>query len=432
MPVSPRPPAVSGGAPSTGGAPPPSVDLVVVGGGIVGLSSAAALAAAHPGTSVAVLEAEPRLAAHQSSHNSGVVHAGIYYRPGTLKAQLCVAGAHELRGYCADHGIALREVGKVIVATEPDELPRLRALAERAERNAVPGLRMVGGDELREIEPHVVGIGALHSPSTAVVDYAEVAHALASDVAARGGTVHTSCAVRGMREEPGGIVVAHAHGETRARGAVVCAGAFADRIGAACDVPSDPRLVPFRGAYMALRAERRALVRGLVYPVPDPDLPFLGMHFTRTIRDAVIVGPTALMVGAADAYRLGRLSATDLRGALAWPGTWRLMRRWWRTGLHELAVAASRRSFLAEARRYVPEVGAEDLEPAVAGVRAQPVARDGALVDEFVIAQAGRALHVRSAPSPAATSALPLGRHIAERAATALGLPRTTIREVTP
>jgi 2-hydroxyglutarate dehydrogenase len=395
--------------------PPPSeCDVAIVGGGIVGLATARELALRHDGLRVAVLERESRIAAHQTSHTSGVIHAGIYYRPGSLKARLCVAGAAELYAYCDERGIPARRTGKLIVATAPAELQRLDELQRRGTENGVADLRRLAGDELREVEPHVVGIAGLHSPHTGIVDFARVAGAYAGDLAAAGATVSTGCAVTAISEDRAGATIAHGGGGTRARAAVVCAGAWADRLAVAAGAPAEPRIVPFRGGYLRLRSERSGLVRGNVFGVPDPELPFLGAHLTPGPDGSVLLGPTALMVGARDAYRLGRLRAADVRDTVAWPGTWRLVRRFWRTGVTELSHAASKRAFVAKARRFVPELRPDDFVAGPAGVRAQAVARDGSLVDDFVVSRTERALYVRNAPSPAATSSLPLGRLIAD------------------
>jgi L-2-hydroxyglutarate oxidase len=394
--------------------PPRECDLVVVGAGIVGLATARELALRHPDADVAVLEREPAIASHQTGHSSGVVHAGIYYRPGSLKAELCVAGARALYLYCEQRAIAAERTGKVIVATEASELPRLDELERRGGANGVPGLRRIDGDELREIEPHARGIAALHSPATGVVDFARVAAALAGDLAAAGGTIATGCAVGAISARGGRIALAHARGQTSARAAVFCAGAWSDRLAVAAGASPDPRIVPFRGAYLRLRPERRGLVRTNIYPVPDPELPFLGMHLTRGLDGDVQLGPSALIVGARDAYRLRRIRARDLAATLAWPGTWRLLRRHWRAGLAELRHGISRRSFVAELRRYVPELSPGDVTAGHGGVRAQALGRDGSLIDDFVVSRTERALHVRNAPSPAATSALALGARIAD------------------
>ncbi len=397
--------------------PPPECDVVVVGAGIVGLATARELALRHDGLRVVVLERESRIAAHQSGRTSGVIHAGIYYRPGSLKARLCVAGARELYSYCEEHGIRTLRSGKVIVATVEDELAGLDELERRGRENAVPGLRRIGPDELREIEPHASGIAALHSPETGVVDFAQVAASFAAELEQRGGRVVTGCAGGSLSPEGGSIAIAHAAGTTRAAIAICCAGAWSDRLATACGAPAEPRIVPFRGAYLRLRPERRGLVRGNIYPVPDPDLPFLGMHLTRRIDGEVLVGPSALLVGARDAYRLERVSPRDLADTITWPGTWRLLRDHWRTAVGELGPAASRKAFVGELRRFVPELRAADVRPGPAGVRAQAVARDGSLVDDFVVHRTERAVHVRNAPSPAATSSLALARLIADEAA---------------
>jgi (S)-2-hydroxyglutarate dehydrogenase len=405
-----------------GAEPPAECDLVVVGAGIIGLAVARELVGRHPDASLAVLEREPRIASHQTGHSSGVIHAGIYYRPGSLKARLCVAGARELYEYCDERQIRAERTGKVIVATDPRQLARLDELERRGTENGVPDLRRIGAEDLREIEPHVRGIAALHSPSTGIVDFGEVARSLATEVSAAGGEIVTSCAVREIRVSGGRIVLRHDRGETSARAAVLCAGAWSDRLAVAAGGAPDPRIVPFRGSYMTLRRERRDLVRTNVYPVPDADLPFLGMHLTRGLDGEVHLGPSALIAGARDAYRPTRVRMGELAATLAWPGTWRLARRHWRTALAELRRAASRRAFAAEAARFVPELRPGDLVPGHAGVRGQAVARDGTLIDDFVVSRTERALHLRNAPSPAATSCLALARLIADRAEEELGI----------
>jgi (S)-2-hydroxyglutarate dehydrogenase len=394
--------------------PPRECDLVVVGAGIVGLAVARELTRRHPDAAVSVLEREPRIAAHQTGHSSGVIHAGIYYRPGSLKAELCVSGARALYEYCAERGIRAERPGKVIVATEQRELARLAELERRGSANGVPGLRRVGAGELREIEPHVTGIAALHSPATGAVDFGEVARAFASDLSGAGASIATACGVHAISSSGGAIAIAHARGATRASAAVLCAGAWSDRLAVAAGASPDPRIVPFRGAYLRLRPERRDLVRTSIYPVPDPELPFLGMHLTRGLDGDVQLGPSALMVGARDAYRLRHVRPRDLAQTLSWPGTWRLVGEHWRTGLAELRHGLSRRSFVSELRRFVPELSTADVLPGHAGVRAQALGRDGSLVDDFVVSRTERALHVRNAPSPAATSSLALAARIAD------------------
>ena len=405
----------------SGDPPPNQCDIAVVGAGILGLAAARELAERHAGLRVAVLEKEAEVGLHQTAHNSGVVLAGIYYAPGSLKARLCTVGARELYGYCERRGIAYERCGKVIVATTAAELPALAELERRGRANGVPELRRLDPAELREIEPHAQGVAALHSPHTGIVDFGAVARALATEVREAGGTVTTGTAVAGIDESPGEVVVRHAAGTTRARAAVVCAGAWADRLAVSAGAPADPRIVPFRGAYLRLRPERRGLVKGLIYPVPDPELPFLGVHLTRHVGGDVLIGPTALLAPARDAYSLRTIRPRDLREALAWPGTLRMARRFWRTGVTELGYATSRRRLVRAAARFVPELEPRDVMDGPAGVRAQAVGRDGRLIDDFVFSRTGRTLHVRNAPSPAATSALAIAKEVADRADPMIG-----------
>ena len=390
-------------------------EIAVVGGGIVGLAVARELIQRRPDASVVVLERERELALHQSGRNSGVIHAGIYYAPGSLKARLCVEGARELYAYCEDRGIPFERRGKLIVARDESELPRLDELERRGRANEVPGLRRLDASGVREIEPHARGVAALHSPETGVVDFAEVARSLAKDVEAGGGSIALASPVTGIRpanSPPASraagprdrLRLLHPRGEVRARFAVFCAGGWADELAVMAGADPDPRIVPFRGAYLRLRPEKADLVRGLIYPVPDPALPFLGVHLSRHLDGNVSLGPSAL------------LAPTRVRHSLAWPGTWRMARRWWRTGATELANAVNRRRFAREAAGYVPGLEPGDFSPWYAGIRAQAVSRDGRLVDDFVLSETERALHVRNAPSPAATSCLALARLIVDRA----------------
>jgi 2-hydroxyglutarate dehydrogenase len=405
-------------------ATPDRCDLAVVGGGIVGLAVARELTRRQPRATVCVLEREQRIGQHQTTHNSGVIHAGVYYAPGSLKARLCVEGARELYEYCEQRDIACERCGKLIVATEASELGRLEELERRAGANGVLGLRRVDAAGIRELEPHARGIAALHSPNTGIADFAAVARSYAQDVREASATVATGCGVQRVEIAPRALRLVHAQGTTEAAHAVFCAGAWADRLAVAAGANPDPRIVPFRGAYLQLAPERRGLVRALIYPVPDPALPFLGVHLTKNVSGAVLIGPTALMAGARDAYPVARVRRRDLLDTLAWPGTWRMLRRWWRTGVTELGHAALRAAFVRAVARYVPELRAADLRPAFAGVRAQALARDGRLVDDFVFSHTERALHVRNAPSPAATSSLALARHVADEAARAFDLAR--------
>jgi (S)-2-hydroxyglutarate dehydrogenase len=388
-------------------AAPAECDLVVVGAGIVGLVVARELSRRQPGLTIAVLEQRGTVGTEQTGRNSGVIHAGIYYAPGSLKARLCVEGARELYEYCDARGVPYERCGKLIVARDRSELPALDELERRGRENGVPGLRRLSSDQLREVEPHARGAAALHSPGTGIVDFGSVARAVADELRERGVDLVVSCPVGGVSQSSGRIVLSHALGETSARFAVFCAGLAADRLAVAAGASPDPRIVPFRGAYLHLRPERRELVCGLIYPVPDPALPFLGVHLTRHLDGRVSLGPSAL---------LWPRGPRDL----LWPGTPRMARRWWRTGVRELRHAASRRAFAAAAADYVPELRASDFTRGFSGIRAQALTRAGGLVDDFVISDTERALHVRNAPSPAATASLALARLIADRAEPAL------------
>jgi (S)-2-hydroxyglutarate dehydrogenase len=402
---------------------PERCDLAIVGGGLVGLAVARELIRRHPTESVCLLEREDELGTHQSAHNSGVLHAGIYYAAGSLKARLCVEGARQLYRYCAEQGIAHERCGKLIIATRASELPVLRELERRGIANGVEGLRSVDSAGIEALEPHARGIAGLHSPATGIVDFQAVTRAYAEDVLELGGSIATGCGVEHVRVGARALRLTHSRGITEARHAIFCAGAWADRLAVAAGADLDPRIVPIRGAYLRLVPERRHLVRSLIYPVPDPSLPFLGVHLTRHIDGEVLIGPTALIAGARDAYRLRRVRRRDLLDTLAWPGTWRMLARWWRTGVGELRRAAQPSSLVRAAARYVPELREADVLPAFAGVRAQALGRDGQLIDDFVLSATPRALHVRNAPSPAATSSLALAGHVADEAERVFGLP---------
>jgi len=401
---------------------PERCDIAVVGGGIVGLAVARELLARNPGASLCVLERDAAVGTQQTGHNSGVIHAGVYYQPGSLKARLCVEGAREMYDYCAERGIASERCGKVIVATDRSELGRLDELERRGRANGVEGLRRIDAAGIEELEPHARGIAGLHSPSTGIADFGAVARAYAEDVRDAGGAVATACELTTVTPVKRALRLGHTRGSTEAAHAVFCAGAWADRLAVKAGADPDPRIVPFRGAYLRLVPERRPLVRSLIYPVPDPSLPFLGVHLTKHVHGEVLIGPTALIAGARDAYSLSTVRRADLLDTLAWPGTWRMLARWWRTGVTELRHAALRSAFVRAAARYVPELSVADVEPAFAGVRAQALARDGRLVDDFVFSATDRALHVRNAPSPAATSSLAIARHVADQAARAFSL----------
>jgi (S)-2-hydroxyglutarate dehydrogenase len=395
--------------------PPRECDVAVVGGGIIGLAVARELLARRPGARLCVLEREDRIGRHQTGRSSGVVHAGIYYEPGSLKARLCVEGAAALYAYCDEKQIPYEKSGKLVLAVDEGELGRLDDLERRGRANRVPELRRLGADEIAAVEPHAQGVAALHSPATGVVDFVAVAEAYAEDVRRAGGSIHMGAGVSTATPGAGGLTLRHAGGATAARSAVFCAGLWSDRLAVACGAPADPRIVPFRGGYLRLPRSAGELVRANVYPVPEPDLPFLGAHLTRTLAGDVLIGPSALMAPARDAYELRQVRLRDLGQTLAWPGTWRLMGRHWRAGLQEIRHATSRRSFVAAASKLVPELRGVKAEHGPAGIRAQALGRDGKLVDDFVVHRTERAIHVRNAPSPAATSSLALARLIADR-----------------
>jgi 2-hydroxyglutarate dehydrogenase len=401
--------------------PPQQADLAIIGAGILGLAVARELILRRPERTVCVLEREREIAMHQTGHSSGVVHAGIYYLPGSLKARLCVEGSRELYEYCEVHGVAAERCGKLIIATDASELGGLDELQRRGEANGVAGLRRIGAEEIGELEPHARGIAALHSPATGVADFPGLAQALAAEIVGAGSTVATGCGVHALAPAGRRLRVSHSRGVLEARNAIACAGGWADRLAVAAGADRDPRIIPFRGAYLRLLPARRHLVRSLIYPVPDPSLPFLGVHLTRQIDGEVLIGPTALMAGARDAYRLGRVRRRDLVETLSWPGTWRLLSRSGPSALTELRHAAMRSAFVGAAARYVPELQSADVIGAFAGVRAQALGRDGRLLDDFAFSRTERALHVRNAPSPAATSALAIARHIADQAEGAFG-----------
>jgi 2-hydroxyglutarate dehydrogenase len=392
--------------------PPEECDVAIVGAGIVGLAVARELAIRHTGLAVVVLEQEDEPATHQTGATSGVIHAGVYYEPGSLKARLCVEGARDLYRYCDERDIPYERGGKLIVATRPGEIARLDELERRGRANGVPGLRRLAAREITEIEQHAAGVEALHSPATGTVDFRRVATALATDLRTSGGRVVTGCEVRWLHENAKEVMVGHTFGATRAKALVSCAGTWSDRVAVAAGAPKGPRIVPFRGAYLRLRPHRSHLVRSNIYPVPDPDLPFLGAHLTRGASGDVLLGPTALVWGSRDGRARFRLR--DAGEVLAWPGMWRLGASHWRAALAEIGHALSPRALVREAQRLVPALQPGDFEPGPTGIRAQALARDGSLIDDFVVNRTRRTVHVRNAPSPAATSCLALARLIAD------------------
>jgi (S)-2-hydroxyglutarate dehydrogenase len=391
----------------------PERDVVVVGAGVVGLATALQLLRARPSLAVSVVDAEDRVAAHQSGHNSGVVHAGVYYEPGSLKARLCREGRSELIAFAAERGIPYRQGGKLIVAIGPAEHSRLDDLQRRAKQNGLEGLELIGGAELRAIEPHAAGDRALHVPETGVIDFAAVTSAYADAVGELGGTVQLGWPVTALAREGEGWRLESRGRTLRTRAVIACAGLGADRLRQRAGAADDEyRVVPFRGSYHHVVAPADELVRSMIYPVPDPRLPFLGVHFTRGVDGDVHVGPNAVLA----------LGLREAPAALRFPGLRRLMRRYARAGVGELWRDNVRSAFVRQARRYLPELTAGDLVPGTSGVRAQYVARDGSLVDDFLLREGEGMLHVLNTPSPAATASLAIGRMVAERAVDRFGL----------
>ena len=397
-------------------------NVIIIGGGVVGLAVALEITRRFPHLKLLVLEKEARVARHQSGHNSGVIHSGVYYKPGSMKARLCVAGAAAMVEFCREHSIPHDVCGKVIVATHADELPRLENLRQRGEANGLTGLRLIGPDELREIEPHAAGLQALVVPSTGITDYAVVCEKYAELISARGGTILTSAAATGIRRLSDECVVETSRGVFSASALINCAGLFSDRIARMAGDAPGVMIVPFRGEYYDLIPDRATLVHALIYPVPDPRFPFLGVHFTRRITSKVDAGPNAVLALAREGYRHTDISLRDLASSLAFPGFWRMARQHWRNGLDEWHRSLSKAAFVRALQRLVPEITAPDLLPGGSGVRAQALKPDGALVDDFQFVPSGKVLHVLNVPSPAATASLMIAKAIVDLATRGLGL----------
>ena len=384
----------------------------VVGAGILGLAVARELTIRFPGIDVTVFEKEDHVAAHQSGHNSGVVHAGVYYQPGSLKATLCRRGAAMTREFCQQRDVRFRELGKLIVAASEQELAGLAEIESRATRNEVPGIRRLASKEIADVEPCIQGAAALHSPHTAVADYVGMCEALAADIAEAGGKVLLGSTVTAVQETASGVRVQCGPAATDVDYLIVCAGLQSDHFAATLGRPGDLRIIPFRGEYYELAATARDRVRGMVYPVPDPRYPFLGVHLTRHIDDTVHVGPNAVLALALEGYRWADISAADLLAIARWPGTWQLARQHWRSGASEISRSLSKRRYLTSVRAYLPDLELADMVRAKSGVRAQAVRRDGSLEDDFVLQADGRVMLVRNAPSPAATASLAIAEHV--------------------
>ncbi|HKZ82323.1 MAG TPA: L-2-hydroxyglutarate oxidase [Anaerolineae bacterium] len=396
-------------------------DVAVIGGGIVGLATAMALAS-RVRVSLVVLEAEAQLAAHQTGHNSGVIHSGLYYRPGSLKARNCVEGREALYRFCQEHGVAHERCGKIVVATRENELPALDELERRGRANGLTGIRRLRGEEIRDYEPHAGGIAGLHVPETGIVDYVQVAHTVASLVWRAGGEVCLRSRVRQFHGAADALALETDNGTVHCRYLINCGGLQSDRIARMCGLDPGLQIIPFRGEYYELISNRQSLVRNLIYPVPDPRFPFLGVHFTRMIHGGVEAGPNAVLAFRREGYRRSSFSARDTLSLFGYGGFWRMARRYWRTGLGEFYRSLSKQAFVKALQRLIPELRFEDVRPAGAGVRAQALGPGGSLVDDFRIVEADRMIHVLNAPSPAATASLSIGRTIADMAVRDFGL----------
>jgi L-2-hydroxyglutarate oxidase len=388
-------------------------DVMIVGGGIVGLATAYQLLRHHPGLRLLVLEKEATVAAHQTGHNSGVLHSGIYYRPGTLRALNCRTGKAAMEAFCAEQGIAYDVCGKVIVAVEDRELPLLESIYERGQANGVR-CELINVERLRELEPHAAGLRAIHVPEAGIVNYRQVAEKLAAIVQDGGGTIVFSARAMAIRSRAESVIAETTAGDFEARYAVTCAGLHADRVARRAGVNPPAQIVPFRGEYYEVKPEAAHLCRNLIYPVPDPNFPFLGVHFTRTVGGKLECGPNAVLAFAREGYRWSRVSVRDLYESLTYRGFLRLAARHWRAGAAEMWRSVSKRAFVKALQRLVPEIRASDIEPAPAGVRAQAVDPAGRLADDFIFCEAGRMVHVCNAPSPAATASLNIGRLVVE------------------
>tara|TARA_B100000809_G_scaffold21560_2_gene18937 strand:+ start:1066 stop:2283 length:1218 start_codon:yes stop_codon:yes gene_type:complete len=398
-------------------------DIVIIGGGILGLSTAMQLLERVPNWRVAVIEKEGQLATHQTGHNSGVMHSGIYYRPGSHKAQFCVAGLNNMVKFCDENEIEYQQCGKVIVALKESELGRLQDLFERGTANGVPDLEIIGPERLKEIEPHAVGMRALWAPHTGIVDFTKVAVAFANKFQQAGGDIFTGAAVKKITNMTGSVALETTKGTFQAKHLINCAGLYADKVAAMTGEKLGVKIIPFRGEYYTLRPESHHLVSGLIYPVPDPQFPFLGVHFTRNIKGHVEAGPNAVMALRREGYRKRDFSLGESMANLAYPGFWKMAAKYWKIGMGEVYRSFNKRVFLHDLQRLIPEIRNSDLASGGSGVRAQAVARDGSLLDDFSIIQGRDAIHVLNAPSPGATSSLAIGDHIAGLAVENFGAP---------
>ena len=394
-------------------------DLIIIGGGILGLATALTVTRQYPSVKLGVLEKETRLAVHQTGHNSGVIHSGIYYKPGSLKARTCVSGGALLTEFCDQHDIPYERCGKVVVATAADELPRLEELHRRGTANGVAGLEMIGPERLRELEPHAAGIRALYAPQTGIIDYVRVAEQYAALVREAGGEIRCAQQVQNIVSADGQLVVETASGVIRTQAVINCGGLQCDRIARMAGAEPTLQIVPFRGEYYTLAPDKHGLVNNLIYPVPDPAFPFLGVHFTRTMSGEREAGPNAVLAFAREGYQWADLIPQDLWETLCFSGFRTIARKYWQTGLGEIYRSLNKAAFLRALQRLLPELQAEDLLPGGSGVRAQAISTAGALVDDFVITSSPHAIHVLNAPSPGATASLAIGQQIVKQAAQA-------------
>jgi len=390
-----------------------STDITIVGGGIVGLATALALTERYPQARVVILDKEAKIATHQTGHNSGVIHSGIYYKPGSLKARLCTEGARLMKAFCSEHGIHWELCGKLIVATDESELGRLTSIHERGQANGLKGLKVLEGDEVKAYEPNCRAVRALLVPETGIVDYVQVADKMAELLKRRSVDIMTGARVTAIRRTGQGLTLETARGPVDSRFLVNCAGLYSDHVARLMGIRPEVRIIPFRGEYYMLRPDRRSLVKNLIYPVPDPEFPFLGVHFTRTVHGDVEAGPNAVLAFAREGYTLGTVKPGETLGLLGYPGFWHMARRYWKMGSYELYRSASKVAFVRSLQKLVPAIQSGDIQRGGAGVRAQAVSPNGSLVDDFRINVTEGAVHVVNAPSPAATASLAIGRHIA-------------------
>jgi L-2-hydroxyglutarate oxidase LhgO len=401
-----------------------SFDFIVIGGGIVGLATAMAITQRFPERRLLVLEKENEVGSHQTGHNSGVIHSGLYYKPGSMKARICVEGAAAMAEFCQNHNLPYQCCGKVVVATSEAELPQLEMLYQRGVANGVPGVTMIGPERLRELEPHSSGLKAIHVPGAGIADYAAVAKKYAEIVTQQGGQIRVDAQVTGMKAGNSKTTLRTAQGEFAAKYVVNCAGLYSDRVSSLAGARNGLMIAPFRGEYYDLMPQREHLVKGLIYPVPDPNFPFLGVHLTRMARGGVKAGPNAVLALKREGYRKSDFSVRDTLTTLAFPGFWRMAGRYWRQGMAEYYRSLSKKAFLRSLQRLVPELLDQDIRPGGSGVRAQALDRQGTLLDDFQIVETSNVIHVCNVPSPAATSSIVIGRQIRDMVINTFGVSR--------